>query len=209
MHETLFLFLLVAAIAVELVVLPVVRALRTPRPPAVLCDAATSLPGGIEGRPRLARPRALALMVLVPLCTCLLPACAAFYRQPVALQKAEADALRCGIAGVQQEMQAIAPDVLNALAGDSPDWRQQLEARSITAGVNVLGCAVAHALYDALGSDVQAVATTRDLEQLQHAVTYRLAMAGNGAVLPTPTQRVLARGLEYLRAHVVATNRGK
>ena len=125
-----------------------------------------------------------------------LPGCATFQAQPVALQKAEKDALACGVTGVQQALTKLTPDVLDALAGDTPDWRAQLDGLK-GVGANVLLCAVSHALYDALGGDVAQFATVYDLER---GVELRLAVASDEVVpLPTPTRRVLARGLSYLR----------
>jgi hypothetical protein len=122
--------------------------------------------------------------------------CAAFAAQPVALQKAEASALQCGLQAVQSGMKQLSPAVLDALAGDSPDWRAQLGKLEST-GTNALLCAVAHSLYDALGAEVSAVAQA-DVERL---AVRRLALAdaGDAPPLPTPTRRVLARGLSYLR----------
>jgi hypothetical protein len=145
--------------------------------------------------------RALALL-LPPLLFCTLFAgsgCAAFYRQPVALQHAEADALKCGTAGVQQLMQQEAPGLLDALAGDNASWVTDLESRAATVGEAALMCAVGHALYDALGADgVAAVAEVGP----ERAIERRLELADAGAMqLASPHRRVLERGLVWLRAH--------
>lgn len=148
----------------------------------------------------VASPSAGPLTVLV-LLSLGLGACAAFYRQPVALQHAESDALGCATKGVAQGMAQISPSVLDALAGDSPDWQHQLDGLAAT-GAGVLECAVAHALFDALGTDgVKAIA---DLG-LERAVERRLALADASALpLPTPTRRVLARGLAFLHDRIPA-----
>lgn len=71
--------------------------------------------------------------------------CAAFQRQPVALQKAEADALQCSATGVQQLMQQAAPGVIDALSGESngENWQAQLGSTAATVGESALTCAVA------------------------------------------------------------------
>jgi len=146
---------------------------------------------GSFGRPRVGPVAFVALLLLAAA-----PGCATFAQQPVALQKAEVAALKCGLDGVQATMKQLSPSVLDALAGDAPDWRAQLDQLK-GIGINALMCTVAHSLYDALGGDVAQFASLRDLER---AVELQLAVAGDEvAPLPTPTRRVLARGLQYLR----------
>lgn len=142
-------------------------------------------------------------LVVVVLAMTALSGCAAFWRQPVALQRAEASALQCGLEAVQQEMASLSPSVLDALAGDSPDWRAQLQHLKVT-GANALVCAVAHTLFDAIGkpSSLHEGGAVAGAE-LEALVARRLALAdANGTlVMPSPTRRVLARGLAFLREH--------
>lgn len=125
----------------------------------------------------------------------LVTGCAALATQPVALQRAESDALACGSQAVQTEMVSLAPTVLDALAGDSPDWRTQL-AGFEKVGSTALVCAVSHALYDALGGDVSAIASTG----LERVIVERLMFADiETPPMPSPTRRTLSRGLTYLK----------
>ncbi len=128
----------------------------------------------------------------------LLTSCATFSAQPVALQKAETDALGCLTSSVATEVAKLSPAVLDALAGDSPDWQAQLSGLEVT-GENVLVCAVSHALYDALGGGIASLA------EAEHRAELLLAQAGPGSPVPPVHQRVLARGLEYLRLKLPAS----
>ena len=112
----------------------------------------------------------------------------------VATRAAGRHALACGTRAVVQSATALSPAVLDALAGEAPDWPAQLRVLE-GQGVEALLCAVAHAMYDALGGDL-------DGQALHAAVEVRLAAAGKTLPpLSTPRRRVLARGLVYLREH--------
>jgi hypothetical protein len=162
---------------------------------AAVATLAMSNPSALARAAKVAATTAPVLLLLMLSA----PGCAAFQRQPVALQKAEIDALKCGIEGVQKGMVASAPTVLDALAGDAVSWKQDLAQQGRAVGDNVLGCAVAHALFDALGAAGLQLVADRGLE---HAVEVQLMVAANdgGGLADTPRRRVLLRGLEWLRS---------
>ncbi len=129
--------------------------------------------------------------------------CAHLDQQPVALAAAERDALGCAVAAVSAEIAALSPSILNALVGDNPKWEDQLTALEVR-GANLVSCAVAHAVYDALGGQPEATVARIGLDA---TVELRLAMAsaeGGGVVADTPTNRVLRRGRAYLAGKGVA-----
>jgi hypothetical protein len=115
--------------------------------------------------------------------------CASF---PVAMKAAGRDALNCAGRGMASSVAALTPSVLDALAGDAPEWKAQLGGIEAQ-GFDVLRCSVAHLLFDALGGDLGG----KDLEA---AAEVRLASTAK-VPLPTPRRRILARGLSWLREH--------
>jgi hypothetical protein len=153
-----------------------------PEPPSVSPSfVSTKIPGGLL----------LALLSVWMAC----PGCATFRAQPVALQHAEMDALKCGVEAVQKGMQAAAPAVLDDLAGESETWAADLGKSELQVGENALVCAVAHALFDALGGNLA------NLAAMQRAAERQLLLAdAAGTLVDTPRRRVLLRGLEYLHA---------
>lgn len=134
------------------------------------------------------------LLLPLALLTCLGGSgCAAFFRQPVALQAAERDALGCASQAAQQEIAGLTPAVLDALAGNSPDWQAQLGALEARAGSMAM-CTVAHVLYDALGGAAPVQSSADQLRPIIASSTDTLPGSG-------PSRQIVQRAVLYLREH--------
>ena len=126
-----------------------------------------------------------------------------------ALRPSEAAALGCATQALQAEISAVTPAVLDALAGEDPNWRGQL-ATLAGNGLQAVLCSVGHLLFDSIAADLgppRAIPAT--LAEIRYSGPgEELVLVGTPGVRllvrpvadeSTPSRRVLSRGRDFVR----------